>query len=106
MTRDIPAPARSPRPQALLLDQNLQSQVIQGENVTTGAEIAKRLRAAGYEGVIVLRSATVYAIRHRTDHLIGGSMIICCTFEARNDARLLVAGRGRMCWSTGPRVRT
>ena len=51
--------AASPRPRALLLDQNLQSQVLPTENVTTGTEISQHLRKAGYDGMIVIRSANV-----------------------------------------------
>eukprot|EP00966_Prymnesium_polylepis_P320785 7377157-Prymnesium_polylepis.1 len=51
--------AASPRPRALLLDQNLQSQVLYTENVTTGTEITEELRRAGYDGTIAIRTANI-----------------------------------------------
>ena len=51
--------AASPRPRALLLDQNLQSQVLFTENVTTGTEITEELRRAGYDGTIAIRTANL-----------------------------------------------
>ena len=51
--------AATPRPTAVVLDQNLRSQVSRRENATTGTEIAEALRAAGYKGAIIIRSANV-----------------------------------------------
>mmetsp|Transcript_26552 Transcript_26552/g.86827 ORF Transcript_26552/g.86827 Transcript_26552/m.86827 type:complete len:1308 (+) Transcript_26552:50-3973(+) len=51
--------AARPRPSCVVLDQNLRSQVMRRENATTGTEIATALRAGGYKGSIVIRSANV-----------------------------------------------
>ena len=51
--------AATPRPTAVVLDQNLRSQVSRRENATTGTAIAEALRAAGYKGAIIIRSANV-----------------------------------------------
>ena len=61
--RDFPYEvlAAKPRPRALVLDQNLRSQVSRRDNAITGTKIARTLRAGGYTGTIVIRSANVSA---------------------------------------------
>jgi CheY-like chemotaxis protein len=51
--------AARPRPSAVVLDQNLRSQVRRRENATTGTELAAALRSSGYKGTIIIRSANV-----------------------------------------------
>jgi len=48
-----------PRPSAVVLDQNLRSQVRRRENAITGTEIARTLRNGGYKGMIIIRSANI-----------------------------------------------
>ena len=78
--------AASPRPGALLLDQNLQSQVLPTENVTTGTEITRELRKAGFDGTIVIRSANVS--RHITEEYKAAGADAVVSKDQERDALL------------------
>jgi len=83
----------SPCPRAVLLDQNLKSQVNKFENVTLGTEIAKQLREAGYDGTIVIRSANV-SRKVMQEYLAAGADAVMSKDEQR-DSLLNCLARGK-----------
>ncbi len=86
--------AANPRPRAVVLDQNLRSQVARHENAITGTTIASRLRAGGYTGKVVIRSANVSA-RVREEYLAAGADAAMSKDDQRDAlVRLVVDGEG------------
>ena len=49
----------NPRPRAVVIDENLRSQVERRKNATTGSKIAAELRTGGYTGTVIIRSANM-----------------------------------------------
>ena len=75
--------AATPRPTAVVLDQNLRSQVSRRENATTGTAIAEALRAAGYKGAIIIRSANVSS-KVTQQYLAAGADAVMSKDESRD----------------------
>jgi len=71
------------RPRVLLIDQNLRSQVNRYENVTTGTQLTTELRAKGYTGIIIIRSANISRSALQ-DYLTAGANAVMSKDEQRD----------------------
>ena len=78
------------RPHAVLLEQNIQSQMVPTENATTGTAVAEELRAGGYEGVIIIRSANVSRAGMREYKAAGADVVMSKDEQRDSLLRLLV----------------